>query len=591
MPPEDQPPSAKPTKRISCKRCQFRKFKCSRTEPCQNCAAASTPCEYRPLDRKRVPVSHEYVASLESRLAWFESFVRSLRAATPEERDAMLTSAAALEETSSVNAGAGSAAPEPEDSNRTAPGDYVTRLGVRAHSQAHLELGFEGSHQVHQGATSIFRADTPDDAVASSPSSSQGLPSFSGVESNFESVMQHFGLSMSPSDIMAPLTQFFRWQYPQFMFIYREAFLRDHFGHDRDRERAKYWSPALLLSICALGALVGIETKARSERFFLAAESIVMVTGLTRPSVATVQAFLCLALYEIGRGNSSKGWGYSGIAFRMAQDLGFQRDPKDWAHHDSSLATDEDVEIRRRIYWGCYISDKLISLILGRPVYLVYDAAEVQPMETLPEPPEMVLWRPVGFDEEYTEPAQATSSMIPYLHEQIRLSRVIEKMMSTLFSPRSNLNGLSRRVCFDNLNLELNRWRESLPNFAKWHKWGSSSSKPIPGVLALHLLFHSVRIALNYDQAVTSCGRDAEGKLRLYCVTSAQDITSLLRTYRSQYGLQHAPLVFVYGTVQASRSAKAFGITEESHYLMQMLGELSSAWGLSKEVLARVWNC
>lgn len=68
----------------------------------------------------------------------------------------------------------------------------------------------------------------------------------------------------------------------------------------------------------------------------------------------------------------------------MAQDLGFQRDPKNWISHDSSLATNEDVEIRRRIYWGCFISDKLISLILGRPVQLAYDAAEVDPLETLP---------------------------------------------------------------------------------------------------------------------------------------------------------------------------------------------------------------
>ncbi|KZL64436.1 transcription factor [Colletotrichum tofieldiae] len=576
MPPDGTSAPAKPTKRISCKRCQYRKFKCSRTEPCQNCTTANATCEYRPVDRKRVPVSHEYVASLESRLAWFESLVRKLRAATAEEREEMLNSAV-LDQNSPSNA------KDPEADVNQAPGEYVTQLGIYARSQANLELGLEGS-LVYQGATSIFRADTPDLPPKDPNLAMQGY--FSGIESNFESVMQHFDLSMSSSDIMPPLTQFFRWQYPHFMFIYREAFLRDHFG---DRKNGKYWSPALLLSICALGALVGMETKARSERFFLAAESIVMVTGLTRPSVATVQAFLCLALYEIGRGNSSKGWGYSGIAFRMAQDLGFQRDPKEWAHHDSSLATPEDVEIRRRIYWGCYISDKLISLILGRPVYLVYEDAEVQPMETLPEPPEMVLWRPVGFDEEYAEATQATS-MIPYIHEQIRLSRVIETMMSILFSPRSNLDSVSRRVCFDNLNLELNRWRESLPDFAKWHKWGSSS-KPIPGVLALHLLFHSVRIALNYDQAAASRGGNTEEKLRLYCITSVQDITSLLRTYRSQYGLQHAPLVFVYGAVQASRSAKAFGITEESQYLIQMLGELSSAWGLSREVLARAWDC
>lgn len=74
----------------------------------------------------------------------------------------------------------------------------------------------------------------------------------------------------------------------------------------------------------------------------------------------------------------------TGIAFRMAQDLGFQRDPKYWASHDTSLATAEDVEIRRRIYWGCYTSDKLISLILGRPVYFFYADAEVEVLERLP---------------------------------------------------------------------------------------------------------------------------------------------------------------------------------------------------------------
>jgi len=75
---------------------------------------------------------------------------------------------------------------------------------------------------------------------------------------------------------------------------------------------------------------------------------------------------------------------YLGIAFRMAQDLGFQRDPKNWVSHDAALATSEDAEIRRRIYWGCYISDKMISLILGRPLHLAADAAEVDPLESLP---------------------------------------------------------------------------------------------------------------------------------------------------------------------------------------------------------------
>lgn len=68
----------------------------------------------------------------------------------------------------------------------------------------------------------------------------------------------------------------------------------------------------------------------------------------------------------------------------MAQDLGFQSDPRHWVLADSSTASVEDMEIRRRIYWGCYISDKIISLILGRPVFLSDGDAGVGTTERLP---------------------------------------------------------------------------------------------------------------------------------------------------------------------------------------------------------------
>ena len=68
----------------------------------------------------------------------------------------------------------------------------------------------------------------------------------------------------------------------------------------------------------------------------------------------------------------------------MAQDLGFQKDPETWIALDQSLNTVEDIEARRRIYWGCYISDKLISLVLGRPVHLLYNEAKVHEVQTQP---------------------------------------------------------------------------------------------------------------------------------------------------------------------------------------------------------------
>lgn len=68
----------------------------------------------------------------------------------------------------------------------------------------------------------------------------------------------------------------------------------------------------------------------------------------------------------------------------MAEDLGFHKDPKDWIIHDMSIVTQEDIEIRRRIYWGCYNSDKLISLILGRSVQLSLRNASVESTDLLP---------------------------------------------------------------------------------------------------------------------------------------------------------------------------------------------------------------
>jgi hypothetical protein len=172
--------------------------------------------------------------------------------------------------------------------------------------RACLKPDAEGS-LVYHGATSIFNSDflpTRDSYPSPTPYN----------ESNFDHVIDHFGIKLEDDTVFKALQQFFRWQYPHFMFVYREAFLRDHFG---ERRGCKYWSSALLLSVCALGLLMS-ETEAErslSEQFFGAAESIVMVSGLNRPSIPTVQSFLCLAFFEIGRGNVSKGWAFSGMKY------------------------------------------------------------------------------------------------------------------------------------------------------------------------------------------------------------------------------------------------------------------------------------
>ncbi|KAF5026455.1 hypothetical protein F66182_1442 [Fusarium sp. NRRL 66182] len=474
-------------KKISCKRCQQRKLKCSRTEPCESCAEAGKPCAYREVDRKRRPVSAKYVTQLEERIAYLESLIMRIRDTVPEAR-------VVLSDTSEFG-----------DHLETSPpreAQAQSSLDVISPPPDNLEPDPEGS-LIYHGPSSIIHGKLRQSSMLADHASSHHIPSIHPhPDSNFEQIAQHFGISMDNDLVTSALMLFFKWQYPQFMFIYREAFLRDHFGH---RQGCKYWSSGLLLSICALGLLMSRDSLQRraSEQFFSAAETTLIIFGFARPSIATVQAFLCLAFYEIGRGNLSRGWGLSGIAFRMAQDLGFQRDPKHWVSHDTSLATPEDFEIRRRIVWGCYTSDKLISLTLGRPVYFSHDAIEVENLERLPDFPELELWLPIGFDSQRGDFGE-TKPLVPCFQKQVELSKMIEQLLATLSSQRKVQDSRVYRGYLDKLNLELSRWETSLPQCAQWNKWETPSTPLIPSVASLQFVSCSIVLDYAYQYSVYS---------------------------------------------------------------------------------------
>lgn len=93
-------------------------------------------------------------------------------------------------------------------------------------------------------------------------------------------------------------------------------------------------------------------------------------------------------------------------------------------------------------------------------------------------------WLPAGFTV-HDGDVGAVNPLIPCFREQIRLSEIIEKMLSKLFSTKSNLDGLGRQSCLDTLNVELCAWYEALPECAKWNMWEPPSTPLILSVAAL----------------------------------------------------------------------------------------------------------
>ena len=80
--------------------------------------------------------------------------------------------------------------------------------------------------------------------------------------------------------------------------------------------------------------------------------------------IPTIQTLLLLSAQECGRGNRTQAWLYSGMAFRLLDDLGISIDSRKYS--GSAHLSDEDIEIRNRLFWSCYFWDKMVSLYFGR---------------------------------------------------------------------------------------------------------------------------------------------------------------------------------------------------------------------------------
>lgn len=91
-----------------------------------------------------------------------------------------------------------------------------------------------------------------------------------------------------------------------------------------------------------------------------------------RNGVPTVQALLLLSAQECGRGNRTQAWLYSGMAFRLIDDMGICVDGR--RNEDAENYSPEDLEIRNRLFWSCYFWDKLISLYFGRTPLIQHSA-------------------------------------------------------------------------------------------------------------------------------------------------------------------------------------------------------------------------
>lgn len=228
---------------------------------------------------------------LQNRVARLEDFILELQNVSSSERDSKLH---AFNLSTTLR--------------RTMSSPMAAKSGSTFYHTSNMHVTSSGSLSFH-GPSSIYHV-FPGNEERFNTSNQHSDMQEKGFKST-EHVLEHFNIDIKADIITQTLLLFFKWQYPNHVFIYRDAFLRDHYGARRE---SKYWSTSLLLSLCALGSLMLPETDRGDfgERCREAAVSIAIVADLMHPSVTALQTFLCLAFCEIGLGNLSKGWAFSG---------------------------------------------------------------------------------------------------------------------------------------------------------------------------------------------------------------------------------------------------------------------------------------
>ena len=192
---------------------------------------------------------------------------------------------------------------------------------------------------------------------------------------------------------------------------------------------------------------------------------------IDQPTMPTVVALLLCGACLLPYGKQSAGWVYCGIAYRMMLDLGYHLDIPSVSENEGKFRlSPTDAEIRRRVYWGAYATDKFQSLFLGRPPAVPISDCNI-PQEYLDTYEEMAIWRP------YTDPlvSQTSDQTLNSYRGQpcyaittfqcfLQLSTITEQVIETFYSVKSARTPESSLLNARNKTRnQLLHWKMSLP--------------------------------------------------------------------------------------------------------------------------------
>ncbi|KAF8848904.1 fungal-specific transcription factor domain-containing protein [Acephala macrosclerotiorum] len=525
---------------FSCDPCGKRKVKCGGEQPiCRRCATRGDACLYK------LSPTLSYTQRLENRVKELENRLQQLQSSSKDEH-------------STPHGSKDGTSPAPVASPDESTSD-------RARAFKGLRMDDRGAITYH-GTTSFFQLPTtaqdasPESAVSGRPDPfAESMGKRERLVKNAWEQRALETLAETPEPFQYLLKTHWCWIQPLFNFVYRPAFTRDM------EALGPYYSHTLLNAMLSHSVrwckndeqISHLLVQYENGQLFSRQARTLLFEEIRQghSSVPTVQTLLLLSAQECGAGNRTQAWLYSGMAFRLIEDMGICIDGQKYA--GNVRLSDEDIEIRHRLFWSCYFWDKMISLYLGRSPTLQHSSVS-PPQVMLDDSAETELWMPHGIvypnNVEYP-PTQAHS--ISCFTRMCRLCEIFNRILINIYDPLGANTEPDIHNCVAKEGDNLKTWWRELPGFLKIDAKTLPPHCPPSHIVTLNCLYHTFKILL-YRPMLFHRPNGVDKKRGpdpyhfVECVSSATSIIAIFDLFCRTFGHGYCVLSLSYSIYTAA---------------------------------------
>ncbi|KAJ5378411.1 hypothetical protein N7509_011530 [Penicillium cosmopolitanum] len=207
------------------------------------------------------------------------------------------------------------------------------------------------------------------------------------------------------------------------------------------------------------------EREAAADAFFSRAKGLFQFNLWATGSAGLIQCLLLMAQYLQSTDSAHQCWIVTGLAIRNAQSLGLHL-PQTIAR----FSTFQEQQLARKIWHGCVLMDRVMSMTFGRPAMISKISSGDVPLPVLVDD-EFI---PVNTTAEPTQPTQKISIMAFYA-KTLELYEIMNEVLLSLHKPISDdgpdethqfyfnsTNSDGEHTIFE-LDHSLTRWAQTLP--------------------------------------------------------------------------------------------------------------------------------